>query len=232
MSFPGIPGLVDKTLLLAPPDWSFDVLSGQYRFNLTGELLTPDQLRTSVEGVIDGAKEIAEHLTESLHKGHTNLKQWTTAMIGLIAALHQMASAAATGGIPGLLDDAAKDLRATLAKQNSYLAGFVRDLRAHTGLLGVLAIAEMSLVYLTLRAQSYMDAALITFERQRYLTMVFLGYQRARRVMNPAAEHCPGCLEQHERSWVPIQELKLPGLEECGQWCKCNVEYSRSVVEV
>lgn len=218
------------------PEWVFDASTGKYRNTNTGKTLSDDEVRAAVLLVIAGVKSEAASLVDSLTHRRINEAEFGDRMEGLLDALHMIASAAGTGGIPGTVEEATADLRATIAREHNYLAGFLGDLRS---IFGKLAVGALTLSMLTemqrglaLRAASYADAGLITYERQRARRMEFLDYAEAIRILHPEAEHCQGCEAEAGKGWVPIAELKPLGHEECGQWCRCTVEYRRSRVYI
>lgn len=231
------PRLVNKTV----PSWTLDTSTGEYRSNYDGRTLSTDEVRQAVEQVIAGAKqEAAQLVTDLMTKRDADgnaVHSFEAAMLSLITSLHIIASAAAYGGIPGLVRDAETDLRAAVARERAYLSGFAVYLRKMfssltlVGALGVRPPAQEFLAtntpLITARATSYMDSALMTYERQRHLVFVFLGYTEARRVLHIEAEHCEGCAWEAGKGYVPIDELKDLGSEQCGQWCRCTVEYRK-----
>ena len=221
--------LVNKTLV---PAWTFDIRTGTYRHTQSGQVLTPTELRRAVELVISGAKGEAHTLVNRLHGGELTLDQWSAAMMMLVEALHRATAAAASAGIPALADATRTDLEATLARERMYVQGFRNEIGATLAGVGATALGMTLVSGMTggwqSRAASYMDAALMTYERNRYRAHLFMGYTEAQRVTHPTADHCPGCMEEAEKGWVPIEDLVLLGDEECGQWCYCTVEYRRA----
>ena len=222
------PSLVDKT-----PQWTFDVGTGLYTSTVTGRVLTPRELRQAVELVIYGAKQEAAMLVEELRAEEDSIAEFELGMGALLVAVHTAAAAAGTAGVPGILAEAEADLHATIAREKAYVASFSRDMRkrmlmATGAVLVALALSQNKQAFIA-RAQSYMGAALIGYERHRYRLMVFLDYTEGRRVMNPTVEHCIGCEREAGKGFVPIAQLVPLGNEECGQWCWCELEYRKTI---
>ena len=217
------------------PAWVFDVATGQYQSTTTGRTLKPDELRVAVEVVLMGAKAEARELVLRLEAREDSIKRVVDSMGALLVSVHMVVAAAGTAGVPGLLDEAEADLRATIAREKAYVTSFGADLMQHMALAGgavlvALALAQNQAAWIA-RAQSYMGAALVAFERHRHRLMVFLGYKEARRVVHRLVEHCPGCIREAGKGWVAIENLKLLGFEECEQWCYCTVEYRKPIVQ-
>lgn len=211
--------LVDKTQDINPL-WSFDVTTGLYRSNVDGHTVTAERLRTGMEDVVAGAKNEAYNLVEDLRQGRKKHADWEHELGLLIIALHTAGSTLATGGLPSAQEMAAQDLRAQLAREMAYLVGFGKQVQD-----SVIKASPQWGVW-SARAASYMDAALITYERQRHQVFMLLGYKRAARFLREHGEHCPGCVEEAEKGFVNIEDFVPLGLEECTQWCQCSVEYS------
>lgn len=207
--------------------FTFDTQRGLYRDAL-GKAVPWAAVREAVDMLIAGAQVEAGLLAETLRREHGRdpqgaIKRFGEAMLLLVLALHRAAAYAALSGVPDLLVVARAQLVDVGAREGLYMAGFLGTLYAMgTDLVPVAQIAA--------RAGSYMDAALITFERGRYTLHTFLDFAEGRRVLNPQAEHCRGCDEQAAFGWVPIAEVKPLGFEDCAQWCKCDLEYRRGSI--
>lgn len=213
-------------------DWEFDTLTGQYRSTVTGEALTPDELRKAVERVITGAKIEARNATMRLEANEASIERWSLEMDAILVSLHTIAAAAGSAGLPALYDATDNLLRATIARERGYKALFVGNLydtlRNGMQSLTTLLSFTLSRTVWANRAASYMDAALIAYEQHRLMLMVYLNYTEARRTVNRTAEHCIGCEREAGKGWGPIGELVLLGSEECEQWCKCSIEYRKT----
>jgi hypothetical protein len=73
----------------------------------------------------------------------------------------------------------------------------------------------------------YADALYSTFANVQTAREASLGGQRyARRIIDPAAEHCDECPELADRGWVPIEEMVPIGDTTCLTNCRCEIEYS------
>jgi hypothetical protein len=186
-----------------------------------------------VELVIYGAKQEARMLVEDLQAKEDSITDFEVGMGELLVALHTAMAAAGSAGVPGILAEAEADLHATIAREKAYAASFARDMRERMAIgmgavLVALALTQNRQAFIA-RAQSYMGAGLIAYERQRYRLMVFLDYTEGRRVMNENVEHCKGCAHEAGKGYVPIADLVPLGNEECGQWCWCELEYRKTI---
>ena len=214
--------------------WHFDRGSGGYVTD-DGAKLSAEDVRRAVDDVIAGAKQEAVGLTEQMRDKRLNVDQWRNSMTALLIALHTACAKAGNGNSPAVALIAEADLQATIANETSYLRNFADAIRlALAGGLGLSLLAGLQREPANLapmwsgRAASYMDAGRVTYERQRYLLHVALGYSHGRRVVNPIAESCLGCLEQERLGWRPIAEVPPLGHEQCGQWCQCEIQYDLS----
>jgi hypothetical protein len=228
--------------------WTFDNKAGRYR-DKSGALVSWATVRAAVEALIAGAKAEATVLVQKLGNRPTRPQviRFERDMRLLIAGLHRAASMAAVSGVSGILGAASEDLERTLEQENTYLAGFITVLLAlattiatpNVSMPGEVSgldadgnLTEGVMASLTHRSQSYMDAALMTYERHRYTLMVFLDFAEGRRVLDAKAENCRGCIGQDALGWVPILELRPLGFEECGQYCHCTLDYRRATVRI
>lgn len=225
-------GLVDKTLA-DTSTWSFDPVKNTYR--VEGRTRTPEQVKRIVEArIIEPARRELRRLTEAVRDGRISPEVWFSEMAQVLAYLHGLAATAAHGNVRDLLERARLDVQSTIEAEQGYLRVFrqgvmlaVAVAQSEPGpLLAAASLITLGSRWLA-RASSYADAGLITFERHRLYLYELHGYREVRRTMHPEAEHCDGCEHEAAKGWVPLPLLVPLGYEQCGQWCKCSVEYRR-----
>jgi hypothetical protein len=223
--------IVDNTA-----SWHYDPVADVYV--VEGKARTARWVRQYVErNIVGSIRVLMREATDQMRLRVMTVADWHAYMLALVEVLHKLAALAATGDAFEAVPDAERDLERTIAHEAGYLAVFrqhvdqameqnsVADGAMGTALAAAAGLAVAAARWVT-RAGSYADAGLITFERHRYYLMVATGFTDARRVLNEA-EHCDGCLREASKGWVPIGQLVPLGYEQCGQWCKCDVEYRR-----
>lgn len=81
------------------------------------------------------------------------------------------------------------------------------------------------------RVQRYAGAAKTSFYRAEKKRKSQLGFNEARRELDPQAQHCDSCvLHSTNGKWLPISEVIPPGVRcECKQNCRCKIFYRRLI---
>ena len=75
------------------------------------------------------------------------------------------------------------------------------------------------------RSDLYADAANGTFWEIDKRSHIIDGYDEARRVLEPGADHCEDCEDYANDGWMPIDEIPEIGDSQCMTRCRCEIEY-------
>jgi hypothetical protein len=196
--------------------WDDSVL--RYRDAVSGQFVADQEVRDGVSDVIDQSSQKMRQWSNDLISGTMKLQDWQQTMAGEVRLLHTMVSMAAGGGkkralaaSPGYVDEVVR-------KQINFLQGFALDVKSRKQPLTKQVVA---------RSELYAKAAQNTFENQtrnNWAGRVF----REERWQLGQSEHCPGCVAQAARGWVPADTLPAIGSQQCRTRCHCRVVTRRN----
>lgn len=221
-------------------DWRFDPERNVYV--VEGRDYAPAGVREMVvEDIVGAVKTEMGDITRKVRGGEIMVYSWHMRMKTLIRTLHTFSALAAVGERIDTIPGERQDIEATIQYEQGFLEVFKREVqaareaipwrRSATSALNAAAEYAVRAARWVSRAESYADAGLITYERHRWYLMRSLGYSEVRRRLSEA-EHCAGCVREAARGWVDIARLVPLGYEECGQWCKCTLDYRSRAEQV
>ncbi len=81
------------------------------------------------------------------------------------------------------------------------------------------------------RSRLYAAAARQTYTNIRRREMATAGFAFEQNILGAADEHCPDCLNENDRGWVPIGSLSAPGTRRCLGQCRCWIAYVKTFSE-
>lgn len=187
----------------------------QYLSVETGRLVRKDTVSKWVNEIVDAAKERMQHLAERYLSGELTAGQWQIAMQEEIRQAHRSMAILANGGKKAMTAADWGRVGARIRGQNQYFLGFASDI----------ATGQSSDAQTVNRAGMYADSIYATYQNSVALRERGAGMRRARRVLDPAAEHCTDCPPLAALGWVPIEELVPIGATPCVSNCRCTIEY-------
>jgi hypothetical protein len=176
--------------------------------------LAPEQSRRLLHGVVAAVRPVVLSVTDALIAGSLRLAGWFRSMRDALVPGY-------FAGALAVLDDPdppPADVAAIVAEANrqvGYLGRFRGEIAAAAHLLGPATLA---------RAAMYGDAP----------WAVAMNVQRAEKIRDGLkleynqlgiSDHCPDCIAQTLRKWVPIGTLIEPGSRQCLTRCRCWLEY-------
>src|SRR6478609_2850675 len=209
-----LPGMSPRPKPAAPvPPFTWNANAGRYT-DARGRFVATPTVRDAAQAVVAGSADRMAALSGRLAAGRISLAQWELGMAGEIKAIHLAQAAVAAGGWAQLTPADFGAVGAALRAQYRYLDGFARAIAAGTQALpGVAA-----------RARLYAAAARGTGQGIAGRAAGRAGkHMEANRL--GMAEHCPGCVTETDRGWVPIGQLVPVGQRQCQVNCKCEVIY-------
>lgn len=193
---------------------TYNDVEGLY-YTAQGAAIDPLGIRQAVDVVIDAQRAKTAALTERLRIGALKLHEWESLMHADLKALHLAIGTVANGGTAQMSQAAYGALGAELKKQYEYLNRFAIQVAAgYQPINGTLLS----------RADLYVEAARTTYADVLHRQALVHGQQEARRVLG-GAEHCPGCVAEASKGWVPIGEIRPIGSQQCRTRCRCSIEY-------
>ena len=155
----------------------------------------------------------------SLQQGQINVKEWQIAMRRRIKDTHITAAVSQRGGWEQMTQSDWGRVGQRIQIQNRFLDNFANDIAT-----GKQPMDGRFLV----RSQMYDEAAISTYDRFERNAMRIAGYDEERSTLEPGVKHCPGCLDEAARGWVPIGELVPIGERTCLTRDRCTMHYRNS----
>lgn len=159
-----------------------------------------------------------ERLTEKLINDVIDIPVWEQEFTNILKKSHIRLTILASGG----------QSRTGL---NSYgIAG--RRLKEEYNLLNRFAIAlsngELSANQARQRAKMYAQSTVQTYYEAYYFNKKREGFIKAKRDLDPLANHCKSCLSHVTNGWVDIDQIVPKGAKcECRGNCQCRITYRR-----
>ena len=211
--------LLVAALLLAlipnftPGGLAYIARDGRYYQGRSPLTTTDLQLRVLTEQAQNQAR--MQRLTDRMVAGDVSLEQWQRAMGRDIVRSHFRMAQAGAGTAGQLTPEHLERLRRQI----------VADLDGLANLAQGIADGEISEKMARYRAGRYGYSAGASFfdaQHQSHLD----GRWMARRMLDPAADHCPDCPGLARPDWIPAAEVTPVGVDcRCRGRCRCRVEY-------
>ncbi len=152
---------------------------------------------------------------ERFFAGLTSFEVWRTQMTEMIASSHILAAALAVGSVHAAI--ANPKTSENIARQQRFAVGMGDDI--------AMAKKGMTLQRVKARARSYAAAVGVTFATIEQDLRATLGIDQFAYRNLTATESCDGC-QAWAGQWIPIDDMPEIGSLDCGQYCKCIIEYS------
>jgi len=166
------------------------------------------------------SKKAFEKAAEEYLDGRISALQFQAIMQHGIISGHKAMAAIAAGGIGLLVGALLEKTRNIIATQRAYMLRFAAQI----------ATGQLSPAQVAVRSSMYADALYSTFANiqtaREAISAQASGIGRcARRIIDPAAEHCDECPALAEKGWMPIEEMVPIGDTTCLTNCRCTIEY-------
>lgn len=200
--------------------FTFDPSVGRYRDAATGRLIREEPIARALDQVIDAQASQMRALTQSLIDGQINLATWQAQMMQSVKSVHLVGTALANGGWSQLDQSDFGWTGQRIRSQYAYLRDFANQLASGKQPLNGTALA---------RAELYAHAGRATHSAAQERLAQQRGMEQERNQLG-AADHCPGCLGETARGWVPIGSLIPCGSRNCLARCHCSIVWRTSPV--
>lgn len=206
-----------------PQQIAYSSSTGQYRDLSTGRFVRRTEVMKFVDREIERTKVQLQGHTRLLIGDRINMAEWQVRMAETLKASHIRMGALGSGGVENLNSRKYGAIGYQLRQQYEYLSKFSLDV----------AEGWLTPKQALVRSGLYATSIKLSFNRCEQLTKQEEGFRTARRGLDPQANHCASCINYSTRGqWMPIDQVVLPGVAcECGQFCKCPIEFSKFGVE-
>lgn len=189
----------------------------------TGRYLRPNgtpipdaEVRAGLRQIVSDSADRLQVLTERFQAGRLDLVGWREAMRAELRTSVGTAASLANGGLQQMGPSQRGVLSGLLRQQYGYLDVFSLDMSQ-----GRVTDAQM-----LARARQYAGAATPAFETFRRRGAQGRGHTEEANQLG-AADHCPDCLAETARGFVPLGSLSLPGTRQCLGNCSCSITTRR-----
>lgn len=181
----------------------------------SGRTIPLREVRAQIDKLTAFVQQEARALAAQFEAGRITLAEFELGMRELLKSGHIIAASVGRGGRKRLTQADWGRVGAKVKWQYEFLAKFTRKIGQ----------GKISKILTANRAQKYASALRITF----YQTF---GIERegdpdtprVRRILN-AQESCEECVAYADMGFIPVDEMPELGELECGDFCKCDLEF-------
>lgn len=198
--------------------YGWNEAAGQYYRLDNKRFVKRIEVRDAFEKAIDATKADMRRVSTALQNGEISVAEWRGEMMRYVKRVHVAESCAARGGWAQMSQADWGAVGGRIKRQYQYLENFAQEI--HSGKYAVTGGNFLN------RVDMYADAGRGTYERTVTKLMTDRGYTEERNVLG-VADHCPECLAETARGWVPIGTLIPIGNRICLTNCHCEKEYRK-----
>lgn len=185
------------------------------RFVGVSRLAVREQINKLTDHVAKEAARLAKN-----YKAGGSLLEFETEMRTLLKSAHIIAASVGKGGRARMLQRDWGRVGAKIKWQYGYLSKFARKIERG-------AVSDLATVS---RARSYASSIYISFARtfqESQTEFVAEGKNPAKaRLITNAAESCVECASDESEGWMSVDDFKELGTRICGDFCRCDIEFS------
>lgn len=203
---------------MATPVYLWDRPVQRFRDSATGRFIKGERVEYAVGRLEGRTVKTMDGLATDLRSGAISLRQFQTEAAKLLKDAHVAAYALARGGREQVTDDDRARARNYVYRQLEYLRQFGEDVESGKQKLDG---------SLSRRARMYGEAVHSTFENVSAFSHESEGFNEVRSVLG-RADHCPSCVAEAAKGWVPIGGVLPIGERECLAGCHCTLEFRKA----
>lgn len=196
--------------------FTYDERTGRYRSS-SGRFVPQSQVRRALERRVEAAGREMQRLAEQLRSGAISTTQWRSEMHRRMRDVHLFSAATVKGGWAQMTPADFGRVGARMKEQLKFLDNFARDIDRGLPLDG----------RFLRRAGLYALSGRETAHRTQTLQMQTRAFDEERSVLG-VAEHCPVCVDEAAKGWVPIGTLIPIGRRQCLGNDRCAMQYRNS----
>lgn len=176
----------------------------------------PDEtVRSTLDRVITVQTQQMRDLGQAMMEGRLSLADWQFQSMQAIKSGHLISLALAKGGWNNLDQSDYGWVGQRIRGQYAYLRDFAGQIASGRQPLTPMVLA---------RSELYAEAARQTHRAAQRRAAQQRGLEQEKNQLG-AADHCPGCLGETSRGWVPIGTLVPCGSRSCLARCHCSLTY-------
>ena len=182
-----------------------------------GRFVPQAQVRRALERRVTAAGREMQRLAQQLQSGAISTTAWRESMRVAMRDVHLFSSATVKGGWAQMTPSDFGRVGARMKEQLKFLDKFAAQIDAGLPLDG----------RFSRRASLYALAGRETAHRTETQVMGVRGFDEERSVLG-VAEHCPVCVDEAGKGWVPIGTLIPIGRRQCLGNDRCAMQYRNS----
>lgn len=207
------------------PD-AFDINS--YRFRTpAGRVRSRSELRRMISRLIGGVQTKTREIASEFHSGKINEAEFMIQMRDLLKAGHTIAASIGKGGLQQMRPSDWGVVGNKIRWQYKYLERFARVIAADA--ITGLASSNRAALYAEALHTTFYNFVLRNAEERgidRDVPIGTDGKELMVRLIQHSQEGCEDCINDADAGWMPIDEMQLLGSRACGDFCKCEFEFS------
>lgn len=187
----------------------------RYRNTSSGRFISAKEVRTAVDSIIDREALTMRGIAQDLIAGRINLAEFQLRMSTNVKRLNVSMAIAGSGGVNATSAADYGYIGSLVKRQYQFLRGMAEQIKS-----GEQKLDGTLMTRVALYAQSSRD----TFEQMRQHAAKANGKSQYRNLIG-VADHCPECLSETARGWVPIGSLIPVGQRLCKSNCHCSLAF-------
>jgi hypothetical protein len=195
------------------PRYTWDPIAARYR-GRDGRFIPDTQIRAAIDRAIRQSNREVREIAEQLRRGTITLDEWAMTMREQIKAQQLAAATVARGGAKQMSQSDYGRVGGNVANQFRFLNSFEKQIAAGLPLDGRFKA----------RVELYSEAARTTFEATKRDVVSESGAEEERSILG-IADHCEECAMLAAMGWQPIGSSPPPGQRQCGNKCKCRMQF-------
>lgn len=197
----------------------FDRASGRYQWVDTKRYVSNDTVLSVLEDERQRLKVRLQSVTRLMIDQKIELSDWQLRVATLLKESHLRSAVLGAGGKEMMSSQIYGAVGFQLQQQYKFLDNFAQAIYR----------GEITPAKGLYRIGTYANSTKVSFNRANQIARGGDGFNEAKRMLDPQAQHCRSCLRYSTGGrWVPIGDVVAPGFDcECRQNCRCRVVYRR-----
>jgi hypothetical protein len=204
-----------------PDDWDAKL---KYYTTEQGRVRSRAELRSEIDKLTEYVKRQSKLLAQQAQEGAISAKEFELSMRELLKSGHIIASSVGRGGRARMTSTDWARVGRKIEWQNGYLKKFSRLIARD--LLSGPASSNRVQMYASALHVSYYQSAYVEHSDIRDVPRDKEGKEKMARLVTNSEEGCQDCANDEAEGWVPIDTFGELGTRSCGDFCKCDIEFS------
>lgn len=199
---------------------SFDARTGQFHNETTRRFIPRDEVLALVDAEIEKITSRLQGHARLAIGGKISTAEFQVRFAQTVKESHLFALQLGSGGRKQITKSQLGATGRRLQDEYTRIARFGRQM----------SNGELSEKQILARAAQYGESIRATFHDTEKRTRAAIGFNQAKRDLDPGAQHCPECLQYSDGLWKAIAEVTSPSVNcSCGGKCRCRISYRRYV---